>query len=151
MILPVMLRSRRKFCPRAFLASNPCASTVARSEGSIFIFSSRLRLILHSDLYNRRLTQFLQMAGGDFFHAALFKEFFDVFLSRGFGFIAFGVEYLVKLEDIVILSDFDLDQKLRLGFSLPRAFLSGVIRRSRLIQPRLPPLEELGASENCMA
>ena len=47
------------------------------------------------------------MAGGDFFHAALFKEFFDVFLSGGFGFIAFGVEYLVKLEDIVILSDFD--------------------------------------------
>lgn len=53
------------------------------------------------------------MAGGDFFHAALFKEFFDVFLSRGFGFIAFGVEYLVKLEDIVILSDFDRIKKLR--------------------------------------
>lgn len=90
------------------------------------------------------------MAGGDFFHAALFKEFFDVFLSRGFGFIAFGVEYLVKLEDIVILSDFDRIRNFA-GFQFAESVLSGVIRRSRLIQPRLPPLEELGASENCMA
>lgn len=90
------------------------------------------------------------MAGGDFFHAAFFKKFFDVFLGGGFGFIAFGVEYLVKLEDIVILSDFDRIRNFA-GFQ----FTEGVFERSYKTFPvnpaKLPPLEELGASENCMA
>ena len=41
MILSVMFESSRKFCPKAFFAIRPCASTVRRRLGSFWICSEK--------------------------------------------------------------------------------------------------------------